>query len=78
MSPTKKEVIELVTKAMHRNEAYCKAAESRIGIPEVWEMCIRAEARRDAYRAVLDALERGETYLLRVDAAGHIGVKGDD
>ena len=77
MNPTKKEIVELVTKAIQRTEAYTQAAESRIGIPEVWEMYIRAEARRDAYRAVLDALERGETYLLRVDAAGHIGVTGD-
>ena len=69
---TKREIIQLVTMARDRNLAYAESTKSNDN-PQVVELSARAQAKHDAYDAVLLAL-RGDRVSLKIDAVGHIGV----
>uniref|UniRef100_A0A6H2A549 Uncharacterized protein n=1 Tax=viral metagenome TaxID=1070528 RepID=A0A6H2A549_9ZZZZ len=66
MKIRKAELIELVERAMNKEEKFVDDTQLDTN-PQVIEMCNKARGKRSAFYDVLDAL-RGNAIFLRIDA----------
>ena len=73
----KAELARVIRAAMKRNANLATRCSTSHN-PQVIEMRIRAEAKREALLAVYDWIESDRRYLLNIEAAGRIDAKEGD